>query len=65
MNRESADSVYRFLASSDPVAPATREAVQVIENAIDEFGYVKGFACYGLCLRLNSSFSLQTRKPGY
>jgi len=38
MNLEAADSVYHFLASNDPLAPAVREAVQVIENAIDEFG---------------------------
>ncbi|KAF8336590.1 uncharacterized protein EI90DRAFT_3046282 [Cantharellus anzutake] len=38
MNAEAADAVYHFLASNDPLAPAVREAVQVIENAIDEFG---------------------------
>jgi len=38
MNPEAADSVYHFLASSDPLAPTVREAVQVIENTIDEFG---------------------------
>ncbi len=50
MNPEAADSVYHFLASSDPLAPAVREAVQVIENTIDEFGYVKGSVYRGSCL---------------
>lgn len=56
--REVAKQVYDFASSQSPLAPLIREALEVIEDAIDSFGCVR---CYN---RITARNSLLVRQTG-